>query len=171
MKHARSVRLYNVLFPIWFLMYLFPSWIPLAVLLFNFAFDSLVLALVARWQKTGDIRRLWKQTILRIWLLGFAADILGALLNLAVYFVIAALTELGGGWAETLYGLWNPLNFPGATVFAIPGTVLAGVLIYWFDRRFAFRRTSLSAETVSRLCLVLAVATTPYTMLIPLYIW
>ena len=101
MKHARSVRLYNVLFPIWFLMYLFPSWIPLAVLLFNFAFDSLVLALAARWQKTGDIRRLWKQAILRIWLLGFAADILGALLNLAVYFVIAALTELGGGWAGT----------------------------------------------------------------------
>ena len=67
MKHARSVRLYNVLFPIWFLMYLFPSWIPLAVLLFNFAFDSLVLALAARWQKTGDIRRLWKQFKRRFW--------------------------------------------------------------------------------------------------------
>ena len=32
MKRGRSVRLYNVLFPIWFLMYLFPSWLPLAVL-------------------------------------------------------------------------------------------------------------------------------------------
>ena len=171
MKRGRSVRLYNVLFPIWFLMYLYPSWLPLAVLAFNFAFDSLVLALAARWQKIGDIRRLWKQTILRVWLLGFAADILGALLNLAVYFGTVALADLGGVWAEALYGFWHPLNFPGATVFAIPGAALAGVLIYWLDRRSAFRRTGLPAHTVHKVCLALAIATAPYTMLIPLYSW
>ena len=32
MKRCKSIRLYNVLFPIWFLMYLYPSWLPLAVL-------------------------------------------------------------------------------------------------------------------------------------------
>lgn len=169
MKRGRSVRLYNVLFPTWFLLYLFPSWIPLAVLAFNFAFDSLVLLLAARWQKAGPAGRLWRQTILRVWLLGFAADLLGALLNLAVYFGTVALTGLGGGWAEALYGFWNPLRFPGTTVFAIPGTVLAGLLIYRFNRRFAFRRTDLPAATVQRLCLALALATAPYTMLIPLY--
>ena len=138
MKHGRPTRLYNVLFPIWFLMYLYPSWLPLAVLAFNFAFDSLVLVLAARWQKLTGIRRLWRQTILKVWLLGFAADILGALLNLAVYFGV---------------------------------TALAGWLIYRLDRRFAFRRTGLPAQTADRLCLALAIATTPYTMLIPLYAW
>ena len=169
MKRNRSIRLYNVLFPIWFLMYLYPSWLPLAVLAFNFAFDSLVLVLAARWQKIPETRRLWKQTILRVWLLGFAADILGALLNFAVYLGVAVLGSLGGAWEQALYGFWDPLTFPGATVFAIPGAVLAGVLIYRFDRRFAFRRTGLPPQTVRRLCLVLAVATAPYTMLIPLY--
>ena len=96
MKRNHTIRLYNVLFPVWFLMYLYPSWLPLAVLAFNFAFDSLVLALAARWQKLPEIRRLWRQTILRVWLLGFAADILGALLNLAVYFGTVALADLGG---------------------------------------------------------------------------
>ena len=171
MKRGRPTRLYNVLFPIWFLMYLYPSWLPLAVLAFNFAFDSLVLVLAARWQKLTGIRRLWRQTILKVWLLGFAADILGALLNLAVYFGVTALAGLGGVWAEALYDFWHPLNFPGASVFAIPGAALAGWLIYRLNRRFAFRRTGLPAQTADRLCLVLAIATTPYTMLIPLYAW
>ena len=171
MKRSKSVRLYNVLFPIWFLMYLFPSWLPPVMLVFNFAFDTLVLALAARWQKIGGIRKLWRQSILRLWLLGFAADILGALLNLGIYFGIMALADLGGVWAEALYGFWHPLNFPGSTVFAIPGAALAGLLIYWFNRRLSFRRTGLPAQTIHKLCLALAVATAPYTMLIPLYIW
>lgn len=125
MKRSKSVRLYNVLFPIWFLMYLFPSWLPPVMLVFNFASDTLVLA----------------------------------------------LADLGGVWAETLYGFWHPLNFPGSTVFAIPGAALAGLLIYWFNCRLSFRRTGLPAQTAHKLCLALAVATAPYTMLIPLYIW
>ena len=169
MNKKRGVRLYNVLFPVWFLMYLYPSWLPVAVQAFNFAFDSLVLVLAARWQKVEDWRQLWKRSILRVWLLGFAADILGALLNLAVYFAAVMLADLGGAWADALYGFWNPLTFPGATVFAIPGAALAGVLIYWFDRRFAFRKAGLPAETARKLCLALAIATAPYTMLIPLY--
>ena len=106
MKRNHTIRLYNVLFPVWFLMYLYPSWLPLAVLAFNFAFDSLVLALAARWQKLPEIRQLWKQTILRVWLLGFAADILGALLNFAVYLGVAALGELGDAWEQALYGFF-----------------------------------------------------------------
>ena len=82
-----------------------------------------------------------------------------------------ALAALGGVWAEALYGFWHPLNFPGSTVFAIPGAALAGLLIYWFNRRLSFRRTGLPAQTIHKLCLALAVATAPYTMLIPLYIW
>ena len=171
MRQKRSVRLYNVLFPVWFLLYLFPSWLPLAVLAFNFVFDSLVLVLAGRWQKAEDLRGLWKRAILPVWLLGFAADVLGALLNLAVYLGVTALAGLGGGWAEALYGFWHPLNFPGSTVFALPGVALAGALIYWLDRRFAFGRAGLPRPAARRLCLALALATAPYTMLIPLYIW
>ena len=120
MKRNHTIQLYNVLFPVWFLMYLYPSWLPLAVLAFNFAFDSLVLALAARWQKLPEIRRLWKQTILRVWLLGFAADILGALLNLAVYLGAVALGDLGGVWAQALYGFWNPLTSPARPSLPFP---------------------------------------------------
>ena len=34
-----------------------------------------------------------------------------------------------------------------------------------------FCRTGLPAQTVHKVCLVLAIATAPYTMLIPLYSW
>ena len=171
MKHGRPTRLYNVLFPIWFLMYLYPSWLPLAVLAFNFAFDSLVLVLAARWQKLTGIRRLWRQIILKVWLLGFAADILGALLNLAVYFGCDGAGRAGRRMGRSAVRFLASAELPRGDCVCHPRRGAAGWLIYWLDRRFAFRRTGLPAQTADRLCLVLAIATTPYTMLIPLYAW
>ena len=72
MKKRRSVMVYNVLFPTWFLLYLLPSHLILLMLAGNFIIDSLVLLLAARWQKLDHKRVIWKKTILRIWLLGFA---------------------------------------------------------------------------------------------------
>ena len=89
-------------------MYLYPSWLPLAVLGFNFAFDSLVLVLAARWQKLTGIRRLWQRTILKVWLLGFAADLLGALLNLAVCFWGVAQAPHGGVCGGIIKRLLEP---------------------------------------------------------------
>ena len=165
MKKRRSVMVYNVLFPTWFLLYLLPSHLILLMLAGNFIIDSLVLLLAARWQKLDHKRVIWKKSILRIWLLGFVSDLLGALANLGFYLGLVALEGAG---ILSLSG-FNPLLFPGTTLTALPGVILAGLLIYWFNRFISFRKTGLTPDTIKKLCLVLAIVTAPYAMLIPLY--
>lgn len=155
MKRNHSVRLYNVMFPIWFFIF-FPSmW--LLILPVNFAVDSLVLLLSARRQKLEDRKGLWKRHILPVWGIGFLSDIIGAGLIFGLYYLLADISPL------------NLHIFPGTTLVSIPGVVLAGVLIYFLNKKLTFRKSTLDAMAIHRLCLHLAIFTAPYTMLIPLY--
>lgn len=165
MKKPTEIRLYNVLFPTWFLFYLFPSWLIPVMMAGNFLLDSLVFYLAARWQRIDHPFALYRRSILRIWLFGFASDILGALLNFVVYVLLGVMGNAG----LLDVSAWNPLLFPTATITAVPGVLLAGWLIYRFNRKFTFPRTGLAPEVSHKLCLAFAIATAPYAMLIPLY--
>ncbi len=149
-------RLYNILFPVW-LFYLFPTVVWLIILPANFIIDSLVLIFVAG--KIGlNKKELWKKSILRVWIIGFIADILGALLILAVALI-----------ADKACPNWNTFYFPGATIIAIPGVILSAVCIYYMNKKFSFRKSNLDDRTINKLCKALAIITAPYAMLIPLY--
>lgn len=156
----KDIRLYNVLFPIWFL-FLFPQ-LWLIMLPANFLLDSLVILISARCQKLERPGSIWKQGIVKVWLIGFFCDLLGAGLTVLLYFGWCALDVIG-------IPLFNPILFPGTTLLAIPGTLLAGVLIYRINKRFSFRKLDLDAAAIRRTCLHLAIFTAPYTMLIPLH--
>lgn len=151
----QDVRLYNVMFPIWFF-FLWPVPFWLIILPINFAIDSLVLWLAARRKKIGE--KLWKQSILRIWLIGFLSDLLGAGL---IFLLMLGIDGLGLDW--------DIFHFPGTSLLSLPGVLLAGLLIYWLNRRFSFRKTNLTTEEIRYLSLALAIFTAPYAMLIPLY--
>ena len=133
MKKDNSIRLYNIMFPIWFLFFFPLLW--LVMLPVNFGVDSLVLMLSARKQQVEDRKQLWKKHLWSVWGIGFL----------------------------------NPVLFPGATITAIPGVILAGVLIYFLNKKLTFRKSTLDAAVIHKLCLHLAIFTVPYTMLIPLY--
>ena len=152
----KNNRLFNILFPVW-LFYLLPTGMWLLILPANFLLDSLVLYLAARYLHL-EAGKLWQQSIVRVWLLGFISDFLGALLILA-----AALLQ------DKICPGWNTFYFPGATLLAIPGVILSAGCIYFFDRRFAFTKTGLDEKQTAVLCRFLAVFTAPYAMLIPLY--
>ena len=156
----KEVRLYNVLFPIWFL-FLFPQ-LWMIMLPVNFVVDSLVLYLSARRQGLENRLGLWKKRILPIWGIGFLSDLLGAGLVVLLYFGWCYLDIQG---AE----LFNPILFPGTTLMALPGVALAGWLIYIFNKKLTFRNSGLDPAVVHKICLHLALWTAPYTMLIPLY--
>ncbi|MDO4175331.1 MAG: hypothetical protein Q4D42_11260, partial [Eubacteriales bacterium] len=64
---------------------------------------------------------------------------------------------------------WDTFYFPGTTLMSLPGVVLAGILIYFLNKRFSFTKCEWSAEQIHKISLVLALATAPYVMLIPLY--
>ena len=59
--------------------------------------------------------------------------------------------------------------FPGTSLLALPGVLAAGVLIYLLNRRFSFRGTGLTDDQVRRMARYLAIFTTPYLMMLPLY--
>ena len=156
MNVKKSVRLYNVLFPVWFF-YFLPTPVLLVILAFNIVVDYLVLYVAARYQKLEQIGRLEKQCLVKVWLFGFLSDVLGAGLIFGLYYVLVEITD------------WSLHFFPGATLIAIPGVIAAGVLIYFFNRKFSFSKTALSPEQIHKLSLALAIFTAPYLMMIPLY--
>lgn len=154
----KEIRLYNILFPIWFF-WILPTPALLIILLANFAVDSLVLYLAAR---TGGIEGrmpLWKKSIWRVWIIGFLSDLAGAALILGIWIMMERVFRVS--WALGL--------FPATTLLSLPGVALAGVLIYFLNKRFSFTKCGLDPAHVHRLSLALAVFTAPYAMMIPLY--
>lgn len=148
----KTIRLYNVIMPIW-LIFLYPTLLWLLILPLNFLIDSLVVLVVKRVRKIEPTRRVWQASILKVWIFGFLSDFLGA--------GVVLLMEL------LFSGVINTYRFPGLTLISIPGVLIAGVLIYVFNRYVSFRRCELDIKDVKALALSLAIATAPYTMLIP----
>ena len=159
MKQDRSIRLYNVIFPIWFFFFLPPIW--LVMLPVNFGVDTLVLMLSARRQQVEDRKALWKKHILPVWGIGFLSDLIGAGLVFLIYLAVAE--------SPLVDTFMNPVLFPGTTIISIPGVILAGFMIYFLNKKLTFRKSALDAAVIHKLCLHLAIFTAPYTMLIPLY--
>lgn len=149
-------RLYNIMFPIW-MFFIIPTWLWLIILPVNFAVDSLVLLLAAKHYKIENRFGLWKNSILKIWIIGFLCDFVGAGLCLGILL--------------TLSGIFNyDVGYYGVFVIAIPAVILSGVLIYFVNRCISFRKTGIDKALVNKLCLALAIFTAPYTMLIPMYL-
>ena len=98
---------------------------------------------------------------LYVWGIGFLSDLIGAALLFPIFLLI--------GESPLVDGFLNPVLFPGATITAIPGVILAGFMIYFLNKKLTFRKSTLDAAVIHKLCLHLALWTAPYTMLIPLY--
>lgn len=161
MMKRKETRLYNVVFPIWFLVVAWPiftSYLPQLFLLLpiNFLVDSLVVVLAAKAFRIPEIGRLWKKSVWKVWLLGFLCDFAGGCLIFLLCFLIE------GGISQ------NAIFFPFATLYALPGMALAGVLLYWANRKLSFRKAGLEEKQLHRMCLAIALGTAPYLMLLPL---
>lgn len=151
----QAVRLYNIVFlPLWTWL-LFPAFWRLG-LPANFLIDSLVLAAAMMLLHYQNKFIVWRKSILKIWLIGFGADLAGAFL---IYAIVGAISNWLGGL--------NIEQPPLEQLTALPGVVLAGILIYFLNRLFSFKKTELEPAQIRKLSLILAAATAPYAMLIP----
>lgn len=153
----KPVRLNNILFPIW-LFWLLPTYVWLIILPANFVIDSLVIVLAMKAFRLENRLRIWRHSILKVWIIGFVSDFIGAAAILGIMFVL-----------DSVIPRFNTMLFPGTTLISLPGVMLAGVLIYFLNRRFSFTKCGLSTAQVHKLSLALAVFTAPYAMMIPLY--
>lgn len=144
MKKGKT-KLYNVLFPVWMLM-MFPGmW--LIILPGNFIIDSLVLLITMKILNYADKKMFYKKHILKIFLFGMLADIIGALFIFLMMYVFEI-----GNMGDELY-------------LTIPGLLIAGLMIFIFNYFITFKK--LDKKERLRLSLIFAIITAPYTYLIP----
>lgn len=140
----RGTRLYNVIFPFWMLLLLPAMW--LIIIPANFAIDSLVLIIAMHLLKMQDKKLVYKNTILKVFGFGMLSDIIGG----AFMYLMLVLE-----WSQTADELY----------FTIPAIIISCVMIFVFDYFVSFKKL----EKIQRLKLSLtfAIATAPYTFLIP----
>ncbi len=142
----KETRLYNIFFPIWMILLMPTAWI--LALPINFVVDSIVILISMRAMRIADKKTLYKKSILKVWIFGFVADIIGALCILgAMYFF--------------------RLDIRGDELFlTIPALLVAAIFIFIFNYAISFK--SYEKGTRLRMALNLAIFTAPYTFLIPL---
>ena len=157
---SKSIRLYNVMFPLWFFFF-YPTHLWFIILPVNFGIDTLVLFLAAKRQGVEDRKTLWKRSILWIFLIGFLSDAIGGLGCLGFMVLSDFVPALGDLVAQN--------SVLAQFVSGLPGVIIGGILIYFLNRRFSFRKTDLTKEQIHKICLALAIFTAPYSMLVPIY--
>lgn len=159
-----SVKLCNVLFPLWILIF-FPQVLAIVIpgnLIVDMAVLLLALAVLGCREKGAVIRKCWW----KVWLLGFAADLIGA-----AWMVLGWLlaTWLPGG-AETLGKImYNPFGHPAAFLWTAAGVAIAGWFIFLLDRRVFRSVPELTSRQSTRLALTFAIVTAPWLFFLPLY--
>lgn len=142
----KTTKLYNILFPIWML-WMFPlTW--LIIIPGNFIIDSLVLIISMIILKIDDKKIFYKKNILKVYLFGMLADIIGALLIFFMFFVLQI-----GVSSDELY-------------LTIPGVLLSSIMIFVFNYFITFKK--LDKKNKLKLSLIFAIITAPYTFLIPI---
>ena len=161
----KQIRLYNVLFPMWLLLLVPQVW--LIVLPGNLLIDCTVVLLTLTALNHTQKRTVLKQIWWKVWLLGFAADFVGAATLLPVL-------PLMGCVSEEVRALIHPLMYncwlsPIAVLWTAAAVAVAGVCIYLFDRWVLRFCAPLSTRERHILALTLAVVTAPWTFFIPAY--
>lgn len=83
--NKKHIKLYNLLFPIWFLILIHYTWV--IVLPANFIIDLTVCVLTMKFLKVESIKEKVKSVIAKVWLLGFTSDFIGTAIMLLSNFI------------------------------------------------------------------------------------
>ncbi len=170
MKQDKTI-LYNLLLPFWVLLFV-PSWLWLILIPLNYILDRIIL----RWS-LGDMpdkgqfcrKHTWK-----LCLIGFAGDLIGALLMVGALFLTAlpdAINESAEGahplLDKIMYGVgFNPFSHVLSLIIVLAAIALAGFVIYLLDKA-VLKKVGLSIEQAKKSALRIALITAPYLFLFP----
>ena len=164
----RDEKLYNVLFPLWFLLLVPISW--LIVIPANFVIDLLALLLAMKLLRMPDIGKNLKSAVLKSWLSGFAADLIG---GGAMFLSVLAgefLPDPVRSWVYhniTEAVMVNPFSSVGGFLWTAVCVALAGGIIYLLNLKFCLKKTTLDLAQKRKLALAMALVTAPYLFFVP----
>lgn len=163
MKH---IKLYNVIFPIWFLLF-FPP-VIFITLIGNFVIDSLVLIACFFLFKITDsqksLKEFYTSSILKVWLYGFLADFIGA----SILFLVESLGDSWGLPGELITGInFDPFSNPWAVMVIMFAMLVSAALIFIFNYKFTFKKQIEEGKLRFKAAITIAIVTIPWTFLLP----
>ena len=164
MKRNKTTRLYNIILPIWLLVW-WPSWLWLLLIPANYLIDYLVTYLSMKKLGIEDCKEKTMTHSWKVCLIGFLSDFVGAAFLLGVLYLVDIVlpNEMGEAIA---YGLsWKPNVY--SILIILIAIAISGVLIYVLNRRMLKKDPDLSPEQIRKIALNLAIFTAPYLFLIP----
>lgn len=162
----KQIKLYNLIFPIWILLF-FPPFIFITII-GNFIIDSLVVIACFFLFKLGNIennlKTFYKKSVSEVWLFGFLADIIGA----AILFLLAMGSDfLGLSYELTTAISYDPFSHPVAVIIILFAMLVSGVFIFIFNYKFIFKKIIEEKKLRLKVALTIAIITIPWTFLLP----
>ncbi|AGL03289.1 hypothetical protein [Desulfoscipio gibsoniae] len=160
----KQIKLYNVIFPAWFLLFFFPP-IVIITLIGNLLIDSLVILVCFFIFKLGnilelDLKRFYKQSILKVWMFGFLADIIGA----SILFFISNT----GLPHEVISAInYDPFSNPVAIIIMVFAMLVSSLFIFIFNYKFTWKKIIIEKQLRFKLAITIAIITTPWAFLLP----
>lgn len=161
----KNTTLYNVIFPIWFLLF-FPP-VIFVTLIGNFIIDSIVVMgcfyVFKPAAEQMDLKGFYKASIFKVWVFGFLADIAGAF----ILFLVGILDPLGLPY-EVISGInFDPFENPLSVIIIVFAMLVSSALILKLNYKFTFRELISDAKLRLKVAAAIAIVTIPWTFLLP----
>lgn len=163
----KQSKFYNVIFPLWFLLYLFPP-VAFITLGANFIIDSLVILACFYGYRLAalqnDLKTFYKKSILKVWLFGFFADIIGV----AILYVISGTGDFLGLPYDLGSAIdYDPLSNPAALMIVIGAMLVSALFIFIFNYYITFKKQLEEKALRFKVALTISIVTMPWTFLLP----
>ena len=167
MRIKGEVKLYNILLPLWLLVF-WPSFLWLLLIPLNYLIDRMVL----KWslKDMDDKGAFCRKHSWKICLAGFLSDFVGMLLLFGAFMFTSYLKDdspIRKIVGDIEYGIgYSPFSNFFALITIIVSIAVAGLCIYFFDKKI-LTKAGLDNEQAKSSALKLALITAPYLYLIP----
>ncbi|MGB4130815.1 MAG: hypothetical protein WBK45_02610 [Tepidanaerobacteraceae bacterium] len=161
----KGIKLYNVIFPIWLLLF-FPP-VILVTIVGNFIIDSLVICICYFAFKLSDnlaLKTFYTGSIYKVWVFGFMSDLIGA----AILFTTGILGDSLGIPYEIYSAInFDPFSNPVALAIIVFAMAVSALLIFLLNYKITFKKMIADRHKRLKLALSIAILTLPWTFLLP----
>ena len=155
----KTTRLYNILLPIWLLIWVHsPLWLILIPL--NYLIDRFVLKFSLKGYENRD--EFVRKNTWKVCLIGFLSDFVGCALLFITMYVLGRLGDHDIAPALNM----NPFKNIWALLIIILAIIVSGLCIYLLNKTI-LRKSGLNNKEAIKSALYLALITAPYLFLIP----
>jgi len=160
MKNS-SIKLYNVIFPIWMLLIFPQTWLVVAPV--NFIIDFTVVFFMMKKLGIQQPKEKTKKVILKVWLCGFIGDLVGG----ALMFISSFFSTSNWWYQNVARHVYNPFQSIYAFLWTSACVLVSAAAIYYLNRIYCFKSTDFEETHIKKISLALAVITAPYLFLLP----